>query len=166
MAAGPASVALLGVGTAISAYGQYGQYKAQRKADAIRQRQVQLEATRQRREQLRRGQVARAQATARAYNQGAGDSSALAGGTSQITAQTGRAVTGTNQDAELSAGLFGANAEAAKAGAIVSIGEGISSVGGAIGSNADTLNRASTSLFGSGSSSSTAGGSLNYGGPR
>lgn len=147
MSAGPAAVALMAVGTAVSAYGQYGQYKAQRKADALRQRQVQLEATRLKREQLRKAQVARAQATASAYNQGAGESSALAGGLSQITGQAGRAVTAINQDAKLSEGLFNINTEYAKSGAVVSVGEGITSVGSMIAGNADTINRASASLF-------------------
>ena len=147
MTAGPVAAALIGGGMVVSAYGQYGQYKAQRKADALRQRQVQLEATRLKREQLRKAQVARAQATARAYNQGAGESSALAGGLSQITGQTGRAVTAINQDAKLSEGLFNINSEYAKAGAISNIGEGITSIGNTIAGNADTINRASASLF-------------------
>lgn len=147
MTAGPVAAALIGGGMVVSAYGQYGQYKTQRKADALRQRQVQLEATRLKREQLRKAQVARAQATARAYNQGAGESSALAGGLSQITGQTGRAVQAINQDAKLSEGLFNINTEYAKAGAITNIGEGITSVGNTIAGNADTINRASASLF-------------------
>lgn len=147
MTAGPVAAALIGGGMVMSAYGQYGQYKAQRKADQLRQRQVQLEATRLRREQLRKAQVARAKATATAYNQGAGESSALSGGISQITGQAGRAVQAVNQDAKLSEGLFNINTEAAKAGAITSIGEGITSVGQTIAGNADTINRASATLF-------------------
>lgn len=147
MTAGPVAAALIGGGMVLSAYGQYGQYKASRKADAIRQRQVQLEATRLKREAIRKGQVARAQATARAYNQGAGESSALAGGQAQVAAQTGRQVTSINQDSALSAGLFSANTEYAKSGAVVSAGEGITSVGNTIASNADTIDRASQSLF-------------------
>ena len=147
MSAGPVAAALLGGGMVLSAYGQYGQYKAQRKADALRQRQVQLEATRLRREQLRKAQVARAQATSRAYNQGAGESSALSGGQSQITAQGNRQVTAINQDADLSAGLFKTNTQYAKAGAIVSVGEGIQEVGQVIASNSGAIDRASASLF-------------------
>ncbi len=148
MAAGPVAAALIGGGMVMSAYGQYGQYKAQRKSEALRQRQVQLEATRLKREQLRKGQVARAQATARAYSQGAGESSALAGGLSQITGQAGRAVQAIQQDSKLSEGLFNLSTENAKAGAVVSIGDGITEVGQTVAGNADTLNRAKTSLFG------------------
>lgn len=147
MTAGPVAAALIGGGMVLSAYGQYGQYKAQRKADALRQRQVQLEATRLRREQLRKAQVARAQATSRAYNQGAGESSALSGGQSQIVAQGARSVQAINQDAALSGGLFKANTQYAKAGALVSIGEGIQEVGQVIASNSGEINRASASLF-------------------
>ena len=141
MAAGAAAVALMAAGTAVSSYGAFGQYKATKTAEKLRLRQAELEATRARREQIRRGQVARAQATARAYNQGAGESSALAGGQSQVVAQTARNVQGIGQDIELSKSLFGTNRDYAQAGAVVSIGDGITSVGKTLAANADTITR-------------------------
>lgn len=132
---GPAGAAALMVaGTAIQGYGSFMSYQGSKKAESLRKRQANLEATRQRREQLRKAQVARAQATAAAYNQGAGESSALSGGTSQITSQATRNIQGINQDLDVSKGIFNANAQKAQGEFITSIGGGVSDLGSALNS--------------------------------
>lgn len=132
MAVAAIGAGLVATGAAVSAYGSYGQYKASRKAERLRARQVDLQSKRAQREQLRRAQVARAQAVARAYNQGAGESSALQGGLAQVTSQATRNIQSIRQDTEVSKGIFNANADYAKAGFIASTGEGISQVGSAL----------------------------------
>lgn len=129
MAASAIAPVLTVVGTVTSAFGQFKQYAASKRQEALRQRQMELEANRQRREQIRKATVARAKATASAYNQGAGDSSGLSGGLAQITSQANRNIQGINQDEEIGRGIFKTNQQIAGAQFIQSIGSGISSLG-------------------------------------
>lgn len=121
------------IGGVISAVGAMKQAKASAKAEKLRSRMMQLEAMRKRRELIREGVVARAQATSNATAQGAGEGSALQGGIAQITNQQNRNVLASRQDEELGKGVFKANAAYAKAGGMISIGQGISSLGSAFG---------------------------------
>ena len=121
------------VGGVISAIGAQAQAKASASAEKARKRMMQLEAMRKRRELVREGVVARATATSNATAQGAGESSALQGGLAQITAQQNRNVTASTQDEALGNKVFNANAKYAKAGGMIAIGQGISSLGSAFG---------------------------------
>jgi len=121
------------IGGVISAVGAMKQAKASAKAEKLRSRMMQLEAMRKRRELIREGVVARAQATSNAVAQGAGEGSGLKGGIAQITNQQNRNVLASRQDEELGKGVFKANAAYAKAGGMISIGQGISSLGSAFG---------------------------------
>ena len=71
------SVGLSLVGGVVSALGSIGQAKASKKAEALRQQQMNLEAVRKQREMVREGIVARASATSNAVSQGAGEGSGL-----------------------------------------------------------------------------------------
>lgn len=121
------------IGGVVSAIGAMKQAKASAKAEKLRSRMMQLEAMRKRRELIREGVVARAQATSNAVAQGAGEGSGLKGGIAQITNQQNRNVLASRQDEALGKGVFKANAAYAKAGGMISIGQGISSLGSAFG---------------------------------
>lgn len=116
-------------------------YNGQRKAEEIRKNQMNLEAARARREQVRKAQVARAAATASAWNQGAGTSSALSGGQSQILGQAARNTVAINSDQNFSKQMFDANRQIAQGNMIGTLGAGISSLGGAVASTAGTITR-------------------------
>lgn len=133
--------ALSAVGTLVGVAGSIMQYSASQKAERARKRQMELEAQRQRREQIRQAQVLRSKAIASATNQGAGDTSALSGGIAQVTTQAGRNIQTVNQDQELSTKVFDANAQYARGGLFQTLGAGLSSLGGAFSSNAGTLTR-------------------------
>lgn len=141
MAASAIAPVLTVVGTLTSAFGQFKQAAASERQDNLRRRQMELEANRQRREQIRKATVARAQATASATNQGAGDSSGIQGGLAQITSQANRNIQGINQDEEIGRGIFKTNAQIASAQMIQNIGGGISSLGGAVAKAGPTFEK-------------------------
>lgn len=72
----------------------------------IRRQQMNLDAVRRKRDIVRNAQVASANATAVAYNQGAGQSSALSGALSGISGQAGTMTQGVTQNQELGNQLF------------------------------------------------------------
>ena len=119
------------VGGIVQAIGAMKQAKASEKAEKARQRMMQLEAMRKRREMVREATVARATATSNATAQGAGEGSALKGGIAQITSRQNRNVLASTQDEELGNKVFSANRQYAKAGGLIALGGGISSLGDA-----------------------------------
>ena len=128
------AVAIGLVGGVMQAIGASKQAKASEKAEKARQRMMQLEAMRKRREMIREATVARAQATSNATAQGAGEGSGLQGGIAQITSRQNRNVQASNQDEALGNKVFSANRDYAKAGSLIAFGGGISSLGNALGS--------------------------------
>jgi reverse gyrase len=141
MALGGIAAAFSIAGSVASIFGTIESYKGQQKAEELRKNQMKLEAARARREQVRKTQVAAAKATASAWNQGAGTSSALMGGRSQIMNQGNRNVVAINQDEDIGEGMFKANQQIARGQMISALGSGISSLGGAIANNAGTITR-------------------------
>lgn len=123
------------LGGVMSAVGSMKQAKASAKAEKLRSRMMQLEAMRKRRELIREGVVANATAKSNATAQGAGEGSALQGGIAQITNQQNRNVLASRQDEELGKGVFKANAAYAKAGGLISIGQGLSQLSSAFSGN-------------------------------
>lgn len=119
------------VGTVFGLIGANKQAKAAKRAEALRQRQMNLEAMRQKRQLVREGIVARANATNNAVAQGAAEGSGLAGGIATVTGNQNRNVQAVNQDTELSNGIFAANKKYASGGTLIAIGQGISSLGSA-----------------------------------
>lgn len=128
----PVSAAVVGIGSAISAYGSYAQAKASAKAEKLRERGMKLEAFRKRREIIREGLMAKATALSNATAQGAGEGSGILGGLAQIEGNTRRGVTAVNQDETLSSGIFKQNAKIAWGGMIQDFGQGVSSFGSAL----------------------------------
>lgn len=128
------ALALGMVGGVMQAIGSMKQAKASAKAEKARQRMMQLEAMRKRRELVRESVIARAQATSNATAQGAAEGSGLQGGLAQITGQQNRNLQASYQDEKLGNKVFAANKAYAKAGGLIALGDGISSLGSAFGS--------------------------------
>lgn len=133
--------ALSAFGTVFGMIGQMKEAKAMEKAEKVRENQMRLESNRRKRETLRQAAVARAEAISNAYNQGAGESSALAGGLATTTATAARNVQATTQDESSGRQIFGLNRDRARAQGMQAIGSGISSLGGIVSGNAGTFNR-------------------------
>lgn len=129
-----AAGALLGVvGQVFGIVGGMKTAKAEKKMEKLRERQMELEAARKKRENIRTSLIQKADVTANATAQGAGDSSALEGGIAGIEGQKNRNNLAVNQDTEIGRSLFKYNAIAAKGRGIAAIGEGIANIGGTFG---------------------------------
>lgn len=127
----------------------------QKKAEEVRRKQMQMDARRKRMAVIREQQLARATALNNATNQGADGGSGLPGGYGQIAGQTGTAQAGINAAEAFGNRIFDHNAasagyyqqvayyggKAADAGSLQSLGQGISSLGGAIYRNSGTIAR-------------------------
>ena len=112
-------------GTAVSAVGAIQQAKGAKRAEAIRKKQMDLEADRNRRASIRQAIIARATASSNANAQGAGEGSGLAGGLSGISNQNAQNQQGINQGQQLGTQMFGAQRQ-------ISSGQTLGSIGGAI----------------------------------
>lgn len=141
MAVAGISVALSLVGALTGVVGSFLQYSAAKKAEKLRMKQAQLEAARGKREQIRKTQAAQASATASAYNQGAGASSALAGGLAQIQNTGARNTVAIQEDLSIGNNIYKANQQANFGSFLGSLGGGVSSLGGAVSSQAGTITR-------------------------
>lgn len=130
-------------GTGMQVFGAMKQADAAKDAEKMRRRQMNLEAVRAKREQIRRSQVARASAVANAVTQGAENSSALEGGKAQIANEAGRNMVAIEQDRRLGNNIFKANERYAEAGKWQALGGGVSALGGAVSSVSGTLTRLS-----------------------
>ena len=130
------------VGGVLGFIGQSKQAKAMEKAEKLRQRQMELEAQRRRRDAIRQSIVQRAQVVGAAAGAGVatGDSSVQAGGGSAL-AQGARQVAAINQDEGIGIGISKQNQNFIQGGQLASIGQGISSLGGALTSAGPTLAR-------------------------
>jgi len=123
------AMALTAVGGILGAIGAMKQAKASEKAEKARQRAMQLDALRKRREVAREAVRARATALSNASSQGAAEGSALQGGYGQIGGTATRNQLAINQDETLGNKVFEANRDYAKAGGLMALGQGISSFG-------------------------------------
>ncbi len=74
--------------------------------NAIRRTQMNLDAERRKRDVVRNAQIAQANATAVGFNQGAGNSSALAGAKNSISSQADTMMVGINKNQQLGGALF------------------------------------------------------------
>jgi hypothetical protein len=118
-----AAGALSALGTVGGLVGQGVSYVGAQKAEKLRQQQMNLEASRQRRQTIREAVSARASALVQGQAQGAGNSSGLAGGMGQITAQGASNIQGINQGQEIGNAMFRANS-------MQTIGSTMASIGG------------------------------------
>lgn len=139
--AGLAGTAATLAGTAMQFKGQSDAAEGERRAERIRQAQMNVEAQRQRRQIVRQAVIARAEAQSNATAQGAAQGSGLAGGLGQIQGQSGTAAADVNQNQQLGTQMFGANRAIARGQTTASFGSGISSLGGALVKNQDAIGR-------------------------
>lgn len=148
-----AMVAIAAIGLGISAAGLYMNYQGQKaalaaqqqaldfqkKIEAERQKQLNLDALRRKREAIRMQVAASAQANATATAQGAAYSSALPGALGGISSRTGVNILGIQQNQDigntifgLNEGLLGSYRAAAEGQSTAALGAGLTSLGGAI----------------------------------
>lgn len=116
-------------------------YTGARRAEALRMRQMNLEASRERRKTLRETIIARSSALNAAAATGV-EGSGVAGGTSNIVAQGGSTTQAIGQNQEIGQQMFGANTQIALGQTLSSIGAGIGTLTSAFtGSNTETTTR-------------------------
>lgn len=123
----------------------------QQRAEQIRERAMELDASRRRREMIRQGMIQRAQALATGVAQGANFGTAIPSAYAQIGGQVAFGLEGVTKNEQLGRELFatnrdllGARQEQANAESITAIGSGLSSLGGAVIGNLGPINN----LFG------------------
>lgn len=157
-----AVVGIAGLGVqAVSAVGQASARReataASRRAERLREQQMNLERARKQREAFRQATVARSVALSRSVSQGAGQgdeaSSSLFGAYGQIAGAFGRATNTEEQNADIGAGLFAANRDLASAQGDIATYEGIGKLGSSLTANSETIGKignsiATGSLFG------------------
>lgn len=123
------------VGTAVSFMGAQKQAEGAERAEAIRKRQMDLQAQRDRRASLRQSIIARAQASSNATAQGADQGSGLAGGLGAISSQNAQNTQGINQGQQLGSQMFQAQKTISKGQTMQSIGGAIQGFGDFFSSN-------------------------------
>ncbi len=146
VAAGVAGTAISFMGMSAQADAQSKMQQEQKKQEALRQQQMNLEAMRKKREIIRQSQLARATSLSTATNQGGAESSGFAGALGTIAGAAGRGTLATGQNQELGNEMFASNArmagfmgDAQAGGTMSSFGGGISSLGGSLTKNAGTI---------------------------
>lgn len=131
-------------GTAMQVAGANAQAKASIRAEQLREKQLNIESSRQRRAAIRNALAARAQSLVTATAQGASTGSGFMGAQGQISQRANENVTGVNLGQEIGAGIFKSNRDSYAASSLVSFGGGLSSLGGALIDNAPTIGRIAT----------------------
>jgi len=144
------------IGLAISAAGTVIGYSSQqkmiaeqtaasKKAENSREQQMQLDSSNRRRQSVREAIVARSMGLAAGTNAGAGQGSGVAAALGQATAQGAENQQVVNSSQILGSRVFAANRDyfnaTQKGQAGMALGEGLSSLGGAIVNNAGTINQ-------------------------
>lgn len=158
------------------------QLQQQAAVEAQRKQQMELDAMRQKREIIRQGLAARAQALATATAQGASRGSGLQGGYGQIEGQVGTNTLATTQNEQIGSNIFNINAAArtglsgaynslssaygamASAQGMGALGAGLSSLGGTVLRNVGTITKIGS--FVAGGFGGGAGNSFGYTGNR
>lgn len=174
-----AGLAVAGAGAAISysaakqnAAAQQQALAAQQQATALQQQQMNLDATRRKREIIRQGVAARSAALAQTTAQGANGAggSSLAGAYGSIAGRTGTNYEGVDQNQQIGNGIFAAHQSqlqayqsAASAQSFGALGAGLTSLGGAAIQNAGIFGKVGSYIGGSGGSFMGGGSPSGYG---
>lgn len=135
------SLATAAVGAGVNIAGQQKQVAAQKQAEKLRERQMNVEAERAKREALRNAMRERAIANAVGVTQGASFGSGVQGGFSQIGSNAGQRFGDINTNQGIGQGLFDANAKFSEGGTTAAIGTGIMKLGAAAYQSSDELGR-------------------------
>lgn len=170
-----AGLAVAGAGAAISysaakqnASAQQAALTAEQQATALQQQQMNLNATRQKREIIRQSVAARSAALSQTTAQGAAGpgGSSLSGAYGSIAGREGTNYEGVDQAQQIGTGIFAAHAaqldaykSAASAQSFGALGAGLSSFGGAMVSNAGIFGKVGTYLGSMGAGAIMGGGS-------
>lgn len=141
--AGGVGTALSIGGTALQVKGQLDASRAAKDAETLRQGQMNVEAERQKRQVIRQSLIARGEAMNTAAAQGATEGSGIAGGTAQIAAQANENIGAINTSQGFGNAMFGVNRRATNASTMASMGQGLSSLGGALFKNQEPIGRLS-----------------------
>lgn len=135
-------------GTVVQMAGANAQAQASKRAEKLRETQMNLESARQKRQIIRNALRARSMALVNATGQGASSGSGLQGGYGQISQGTNENLQGVNQGQTIGAGIFKANRDSFDASNMVSFGGGLTSLGGSIVDNASTIGNIAAYAFG------------------
>lgn len=146
--AGAIGTAATVAGTVMQAGAQKDIAEEQKRQEAIREVQMQVDANRERRQIIRRAMVARAESLSTATAQGAGSSSGLAGGLAQVSAERGSNISAVNQAEQSGSAIFASNRNIASAQSRAAFGSGLSSLGGALVQNQEPIGRLGTFAIG------------------
>ena len=128
-------------GTAVGIAGTLMSHSAQKKAEKLREKQMNLEAMRQTRGVVREANRQRAVALSVSTAQGSQLGSGLAGAKGQIAGQANSTTLGINQGQEIGAGIFAANRADAAGRMISGMGSGLSSLAGSLSSSEENRKR-------------------------
>jgi hypothetical protein len=122
--------------------------RAQQQQEALRQKQMQLEAERQRREIIRQTQISQAIGINNAANSGAAiDSSVLSGITGQNATNAGYQIGAVNQNEAIGNALFTSNMQESNANATASLFKGAGQFGSVLANNNMQIGRLGSTLF-------------------
>jgi hypothetical protein len=138
---GAVGLGLAAAGTVTQMIASGEQAAASRRQEGLRRRQMDLETGRQRRGVIRQALRARSMALIAGSEQGASSGSGLAGGLGQIGSQAAGSVQGINQANEIGVGMFQTNQQITGAQELASFGGGLSSLGGSLMGNSETLGK-------------------------
>ena len=116
-------------------------YSANKKAERLRERQMNLEAARQKRGVAREANRQRALLAVQANAQGSNMGSGVAGAQAQSTASAADATLAINQSQQIGAGIFAANRKAATGGMISGLGSGLQNLAGSIADSQERMRR-------------------------
>jgi hypothetical protein len=134
-------LALSAIGTGTAVYGAVQASEASQDAEEARKKQMNLDATRRRRQAIRESIIARGMATNTAAAQGASEGSGVQGAIAQISGNAAESISNTNQNVQLGNAIYDANGRRAGAESITGIGQGLQSWGSMIMNNADKIRR-------------------------
>lgn len=136
-------LAATGVGAALQYQGAKKQAGAEEQIANQQKEQMNLDASRQRRNIARQAILSRSSALSNATNQGAGfgASSGVAGGQSGITAQAGVATLGSNQNTQIGTDIFAQQQVAFRGGTEAATGGAISQFGGIVTQDSQMLQK-------------------------
>lgn len=145
------------VGLAIGAVGAGLQYDAQqditkaaKRGEALRKKQLELDATRQRRKEVRNMLLERGRITNAAASQGALGSSGQIGGAGSAESTAASNINEIDKSQEIGSGIFDTNAAQASARGRAALGGAVSGFGSSVQSNAAPISRSANQLFGVG----------------
>lgn len=134
------TLALAAGGLAANVVGTQQAAQGERRAEAIRQRQMQVTADRERRQAIRAAMQTRARANVALTSQGGSPGSAVAGLGQQVQ-DAGQAVSDTNINENLGNLMFSANAMTSRGRSLASTGSAVQNFGMSLYGQGDALRR-------------------------